>query len=108
MKYTVHQTKTNLSRLLGEASVGKEVIIARDQEPVAKIIAIGSGLKKRFPVGSRAKFLPAMMRLRRSATESSMNSASLSETPARHPGPFLVVQRTIEGLETRILLNGRL
>jgi antitoxin (DNA-binding transcriptional repressor) of toxin-antitoxin stability system len=49
MKYTVHQTKTNLSRLLAEASVGKEVIIARDQEPVAKIIAIGSGLKKRVP-----------------------------------------------------------
>jgi antitoxin (DNA-binding transcriptional repressor) of toxin-antitoxin stability system len=49
MKYTVHQTKTNLSRLLGEASVGKEVIIARDKEPVAKIIAIGSGLKKRVP-----------------------------------------------------------
>ncbi|PYV69186.1 MAG: type II toxin-antitoxin system prevent-host-death family antitoxin, partial [Acidobacteria bacterium] len=39
MKYTVHQTKTNLSRLLEEASAGKEVVIARGKEPVAKIIA---------------------------------------------------------------------
>jgi antitoxin (DNA-binding transcriptional repressor) of toxin-antitoxin stability system len=49
MKYTVHQTKTNLSRILQEASAGKEVVIARGKEPVAKIVAIGSGLKKRVP-----------------------------------------------------------
>jgi antitoxin (DNA-binding transcriptional repressor) of toxin-antitoxin stability system len=49
MKYTVHQTKTNLSRILKEASAGKEVVIARGKEPVAKIVAIGSGLKKRVP-----------------------------------------------------------
>ncbi|PYV55163.1 MAG: type II toxin-antitoxin system prevent-host-death family antitoxin [Acidobacteria bacterium] len=49
MKYTVHQTKTNLSRLLEEASAGKEVVIARGKEPVAKIIAIGSALKRRVP-----------------------------------------------------------
>jgi antitoxin (DNA-binding transcriptional repressor) of toxin-antitoxin stability system len=49
MKYTVHQTKTNLSRILEEASAGKEVVIARGKEPVAKIVAIGSGLKKRVP-----------------------------------------------------------
>jgi prevent-host-death family protein len=49
MKYTVHQAKTNLSRLLEEVSDGKEVVIARGKEPVAKIIAIGSALKKRVP-----------------------------------------------------------
>lgn len=49
MKYTVHQAKTNLSRLLEEASAGKEVIIARGKEPVAKLVAIGSARKKRFP-----------------------------------------------------------
>jgi len=73
----VHQTKTNLFRLLAEATVGKEVIIARDREPVAKIIAIGSGLSA-FPVGSQAKFLHPKMRLRLSAAGSSMNSASPS------------------------------
>jgi prevent-host-death family protein len=49
MKYTVHQAKTNLSRLLEEVSDGKEVVIARGKEPVAKIIAIGSALKRRVP-----------------------------------------------------------
>jgi prevent-host-death family protein len=49
MKYTVHQAKTNLSRLLEEASAGKEVIIARGQEPVAKLVPIGQTRKKRVP-----------------------------------------------------------
>ncbi|HKW18974.1 MAG TPA: type II toxin-antitoxin system Phd/YefM family antitoxin [Terriglobales bacterium] len=49
MKYTVHQAKTNLSRLLAEASAGKDVVIARGDEPVAKLIAIGASRKKRVP-----------------------------------------------------------
>jgi antitoxin (DNA-binding transcriptional repressor) of toxin-antitoxin stability system len=47
MKYTVHQAKTNLSRLLEEAASGKEVIIARGKEPVAQLVAIGKARKKR-------------------------------------------------------------
>jgi len=49
VKYTVHQAKTNLSRLLEEASAGKEVIIARGKEPVAKLVAIGTTRVKRQP-----------------------------------------------------------
>jgi prevent-host-death family protein len=49
MKYTVHQAKTNLSRLLEEASSGKEVIIARGSEPVAKLVPIGVARSKRAP-----------------------------------------------------------
>jgi prevent-host-death family protein len=49
MKYTVHQAKTNLSRLLKEASSGKEVVIARGSKPVAKLVALGSASKKRMP-----------------------------------------------------------
>jgi prevent-host-death family protein len=49
MKYTVHQAKTNLSRLLGQASAGKEVIIARKDQPVAKLVPIGPARKKRTP-----------------------------------------------------------
>jgi len=45
--YSVHQAKTNLSKLLQEAENGKEVIIARGKTPVAKLIAIGSAQKKR-------------------------------------------------------------
>jgi prevent-host-death family protein len=40
MSYTVHQAKTNLSRLLKEAEAGQEVIITRGKQPVAKLIAI--------------------------------------------------------------------
>jgi prevent-host-death family protein len=38
MSYTVHQAKTNLSRLIKEAEEGKEVIISRGKIPVAKLI----------------------------------------------------------------------
>jgi antitoxin (DNA-binding transcriptional repressor) of toxin-antitoxin stability system len=49
MKYTVHQAKTNLSRLLEEACAGKEVIIARGAQPVARLVALAAASKKRVP-----------------------------------------------------------
>jgi prevent-host-death family protein len=42
MSYTVHQAKTNLSRLIKEAEEGKEVIIRRGKTPVAKLIPIAA------------------------------------------------------------------
>jgi prevent-host-death family protein len=47
--YTVHQAKTNLSRLLEQAEAGEEVIIARGKMPVAKLVAIANEAKKRVP-----------------------------------------------------------
>jgi prevent-host-death family protein len=38
MQYTVHQAKTHLSRLLQEVEDGKEVIIARGDKPVARLV----------------------------------------------------------------------
>ncbi len=49
MSYTVHQAKTNLSRLIKEAESGKEVIITRGKQPVAKIVPITGVSKKRVP-----------------------------------------------------------
>lgn len=49
MSYTVHQAKTNLSRLIKEAQSGKEVIITRGKDPVAKIVPITSAAKNRVP-----------------------------------------------------------
>jgi len=49
MSYTGHQAKTNLSRLIKEAQRGKEVIITRGKDPVAKIVPITSAAKKRVP-----------------------------------------------------------
>jgi prevent-host-death family protein len=49
MSYTVHEAKTNLSRLIKEAESGKEVIITRGKEPVAKLVPISKTAKKRVP-----------------------------------------------------------
>ena len=49
MSYTIHQAKANLSWLINEAQSGKEVIITRGKQPVAKIVPIASAAKKRIP-----------------------------------------------------------
>ncbi len=46
---TVHQAKTNLSRLLKKASNGEEVIIARGSKPVARLVPVGEVKGKRQP-----------------------------------------------------------
>jgi prevent-host-death family protein len=47
--YTVHQAKTNLSKLLRKAALGEEVIIARGKTPVAKLVPVANQEKKRVP-----------------------------------------------------------
>jgi prevent-host-death family protein len=47
--YTVHEAKTNLSKLLRKAARGEEVIIARGKKPVAKLVALSTEKKKRVP-----------------------------------------------------------
>jgi prevent-host-death family protein len=48
-KVNVHQAKTQLSRLLAEAAAGREVIIARDGKPVARLVSISEEPVKRKP-----------------------------------------------------------
>jgi prevent-host-death family protein len=38
---TIHEAKTNLSRLIEKACRGEEVIIARGSDPVARLVPIG-------------------------------------------------------------------
>jgi len=52
---TVHQAKTNLSRLIKKASQGEEVIIARGPKPVARIVPIGEVKGKRQPGSLKGK-----------------------------------------------------
>lgn len=47
--YTVHEAKTNLSKLIRKACSGDTVVIARGKEPVVKLVAIRSRRKKRVP-----------------------------------------------------------
>jgi len=46
---TIHQAKTNLSRLIRKASEGEEVVIARGSKPVARLVPVGEVKGKRRP-----------------------------------------------------------
>ncbi|MBI2895396.1 MAG: type II toxin-antitoxin system Phd/YefM family antitoxin [Deltaproteobacteria bacterium] len=39
--FTVHQAKTQLSRLIASAIEGEEVVIARGREPVVRLVPLG-------------------------------------------------------------------
>ena len=54
---TIHQAKTNLSRLIQSAARGDEVIIARGSKPVARLVAIGEVKGQRTPGSLKNKLL---------------------------------------------------
>jgi len=47
IEVNIHEAKTHLSRLLAQVEAGEEVTIARNGEPVAKLVAIDKNSKKR-------------------------------------------------------------
>ena len=49
MPYTVHQAKTQFSRLLREVEAGKEVIVTRGKKPVAKLVPVERSDQKEHP-----------------------------------------------------------
>lgn len=51
---TIHQAKTNLSRLIERASQGEEIIIARGSKPVARLVPV-EALSKRRPGSLKGK-----------------------------------------------------
>jgi prevent-host-death family protein len=44
---TIHQAKTNLSRLIAKAERGEEVVIARGKQPVVRLVPITPPANKR-------------------------------------------------------------
>jgi prevent-host-death family protein len=44
---TVHQAKTQLSKLIARAEAGEEIIIARGSEPAVKLTPVGKNAPKR-------------------------------------------------------------
>jgi prevent-host-death family protein len=48
MQVTIHNAKTNLSKLIEAARAGEEVVIAKGKTPVARIVAIP---RARFKIG---------------------------------------------------------
>lgn len=47
-QFTVHDAKTNLSRLIAEALAGGEVVIARGNVPVVRLVPVTPRGKRRF------------------------------------------------------------
>jgi prevent-host-death family protein len=43
----IHEAKTQLSRLLAKVAAGEEVVIARNGEPVARLVPVEPPRKKR-------------------------------------------------------------
>jgi prevent-host-death family protein len=52
---TVHQAKTQLSRLIQGALRGEEIVITRNHEPVAKLVALPGAKVKRRLGGAKGK-----------------------------------------------------
>lgn len=44
--YNMHDAKSNLSRLVDQAAAGREIIIARDGKPAARLVALESGRRR--------------------------------------------------------------
>jgi prevent-host-death family protein len=47
-QFTVHAAKTNLSKLIDAALSGEEIVIAKGNKPVVRLVAISQG---RFQIG---------------------------------------------------------
>jgi len=43
---TIHEAKTNLSKLIARAEAGEEIIIARGKQPVAKLTSLAAGKER--------------------------------------------------------------
>lgn len=59
---TIHQAKTNLSRLIARAEAGEEILIARGKEPVARLTALPRHGGERGLAGSMAAVWPDLPR----------------------------------------------
>jgi prevent-host-death family protein len=55
IEVNIHEAKTNLSRLLAKVAIGEEVVIARNGQPVARLVAIAKPSKKRVLGADRGR-----------------------------------------------------
>lgn len=55
--FTVHQAKTELSKLIARAEAGEEIVIARRDKPAVKLVPVSEKLKKeRVPGALKGMF----------------------------------------------------
>jgi prevent-host-death family protein len=53
--FTIREAKANLSRLIEKACQGEEVVIARGQKPVVRLVPIADVKRRRQPGALRGK-----------------------------------------------------
>lgn len=54
--FTVHEAKTNLSKLIAKVLAGEEVVIAKGKEPVVKLVAVEQPKKRPLLGRCKGKF----------------------------------------------------
>ena len=52
---TIHEAKTNLSRLIEKAAAGEDSVIARGSKPVARLVPVGEVKGRRQPGSLKGK-----------------------------------------------------
>jgi antitoxin (DNA-binding transcriptional repressor) of toxin-antitoxin stability system len=57
MQVTIHEAKTHLSKLIQKALVGEEIIIAKGQKPLVKLVALPEAQKQRRIGGAKGVIL---------------------------------------------------
>lgn len=55
---TIHEAKTQLSKLIARVETGEEIVIARGKEPVVKLEALNRPKKKRVFGALKGQFPP--------------------------------------------------
>lgn len=76
MRYTTHQAKTHLSRLLDEAETGGEVIITKGKRPVARLVPYTSGKTEPRPTVGQITSKPLEI-IEKSETTGSVGETTL-------------------------------
>lgn len=57
VQVNIHEAKTTLSKLLQKAVEGEEVVIAKNNKPIAKLVPVDGEKKKRVPGSAKGKVL---------------------------------------------------
>jgi prevent-host-death family protein len=52
---SIHEAKTNLSRLIARVEAGEEIVLRRRDTPVAKLVAYEAAVTKRTPGALKGK-----------------------------------------------------
>jgi prevent-host-death family protein len=79
--YTVHEAKTNLSKLIERAERGEEAVIARGDKPVVKLTTVEEQRKPKRQPGT----LKGLIQIHESFFEP-MTEEELPEIEEGHPG----------------------